>query len=99
MLKKLHVPGFHLPRRHSDASDDESSLSSPSPPQLQPIASNRGGGAASPPPQGARLSLTQQLSPPHGARLSLTQQLELLQEEQSVLMDHLADNPDDIECL
>ena len=86
MLKKLHVPGFHLPRRHSDASDDESSLSSPSPPQLQPIASNRGGGgAASPPPQ--------------GARLSLTQQLELLQEEQSVLMDHLADNPDDIECL
>ena len=85
MLKKLHVPGFHLPRRHSDASDDESSLSSPSPPQLQPIASNRGGGAASPPPP--------------GARLSLTQQLELLQEEQSVLMDHLADNPDDIECL
>ena len=84
MLKKLHVPGFHLPRRHSDGSDDESSLSSPSP-QLQPIASNRGGGAASPPPQ--------------GARLSLTQQLELLQEEQSVLMDHLADNPDDIECL
>ena len=85
MLKKLHVPGFHLPRRHSDASDDESSLSSPSPPQLQPIASNRGGGAASPPPQ--------------GARLSLTQQLELLQEEQSALMDHLVDNGDDIECL
>ena len=85
MLKKLHVPGFHLPRRHSEGSDDESSLSSPSPPQLQPIASNRGGGAASPPPQ--------------GARLSLTHQLELLQEEQSALMDHLADNPDDIECL
>ena len=85
MLKKLHVPGFHLPRRHSDASDDESSLSSPSPPQLQPITSNRGGGAVSPPPQ--------------GARLSLTQQLELLQEEQSALMDHLVDNGDDIECL
>ena len=94
MLKKLHVPGFHLPRRHSDASDDESSLSSPSPPQLQPIASNRGGGAASPRPQGGAAS-----PPPQGARLSLTHQLELLQEEQSALMDHLADNPDDIECL
>eukprot|EP01045_Picozoa_sp_COSAG04_P019456 COSAG04_NODE_1890_length_5298_cov_7.441239_4_plen_94_part_00 len=93
MLKKLHVPGFHLPRRHSDASDDESSLSSPSPPQLQPIASNRGGGA-SPRPQGGAAS-----PPPQGARLSLTEQLELLQEEQSALMDHLADNPDDIECL